>query len=70
MTREGHKRSEKNAPVERPEAKQKLHGSKTKSSSRQSRLDSYNVINLLVTVEDEEVRPYWQASRVHLAASC
>jgi len=25
MTGEGHKRSEKNAPVERPEAKQKLH---------------------------------------------
>jgi len=34
-----YKRLEKNAPVERPDGKRKLHGSKTRSS-RQSRLDS------------------------------
>jgi len=36
--------------VERPDEKQKLHGNKTRSS-KQSKLESYNVINLLVTAD-------------------
>jgi len=42
----------KNTPVERPDEKQKLHGSKMRSS-KQSRLESYNVINLLLSAEDQ-----------------
>jgi len=38
---EGYKRSETNAPVERPDGEQKLHGCKARSS-RQSRLESWN----------------------------
>jgi len=36
---EGYNRLEKNAPVEQPDEKQKLHGSKTRSSG-QTRLES------------------------------
>jgi len=40
-----------NAPAERPDEKQKLRGNKAQSS-RQSMLESWNVINLLVTADD------------------
>ena len=40
-----------NAPVERLCGKQKLHGSETRGSG-QSRLESWSVIDLLVTAED------------------
>jgi len=43
---------EKKTPAERPDEKQKLHGSKARIS-RKSRLESWNVvINLLVAAED------------------
>jgi len=42
---------EKNAHIEQPDEKKKLHGSKMRSS-RQKRVESYNVINLLLTAED------------------
>jgi len=42
---------EKNAPAEWPDEKQKLNGSKAKSSS-QGKLESWNIIHLLVAAED------------------
>jgi len=48
----GYNRSEKNAPVERPDGKQKLQYIEEKmKSSRQSRLESQNATNLLLTAE-------------------
>jgi len=49
--REGYKWSEKNAPDEKPDEKQKLHESKA-GGSGQRRLESWSIINLLVTTED------------------
>jgi len=45
------KRSDKNASVEQPDGKQKLHGGKMRGLG-QSRLESWSIINLLVTAED------------------
>ena len=46
------KRSDKNASVEQPDGKQKLHGGKMRGLG-QSRLESWSIINLLVTAEDQ-----------------
>jgi len=42
---------EKNVHVERADGKQKLHGSKMRGSEH-SRLESWSVIDLMVTAED------------------
>jgi len=47
---EGRMKGKATRRVERPDEKQKLHGNKTRSS-KQSKLESYNVINLLVTAD-------------------
>jgi len=49
---EGYKTSEKNAPVERSDRREKLHGSKTRGLG-QNMLESGSVMDLLVTPAED-----------------